>query len=85
MAGVALTTHFPPCYNSLALKLSVGQRRVIAEFFANAAVAWLSAGVVVPFFANRRWEEFVAFSIWGVLLSLTFLTVSVALTKEVAT
>jgi len=64
-------------------RLSSGQKKALSEFFANAAVAWFSAGIVIPFFANRRLEEFFAFSLWGLLFTLMFLTFSLVITKGV--
>ena len=64
-------------------KLSPGQKKALAEFFANAAVAWFSAGIVIPFFANKRLEEFIAFGFWGVVFTLLFLTLSLIITKGV--
>lgn len=67
----------------LVKKLSVGQRRALSEFFTNAAVAWLSAGVIAPFFISRRLEDFVTFGTWGLLFTLVFLIISLSLTKGV--
>ena len=65
-------------------RLSIGQRKVIAEFFTNAAVAWLSAGVITPFFISRKLEDFLVFSTWGLLFALIFLTMSLVFTKGVS-
>jgi len=64
-------------------KLSVGQKKSLAEFFGNAAVAWLTAGVVTPFFATKRLKEFVTFGIWGLLLTLVFLVFSLFFSKQI--
>lgn len=65
-------------------KLSIGQKKALAEFFANAAVAWFSAGMVIPFFANKTLAEFVTFGLWGVVFSAFFLTIALIFTKGVA-
>ena len=64
-------------------KLSVGQKKSLAEFFTNAAVAWLSAGIIAPFFVSKKLEDFITFGVWGLLLTLIFLTISLVLTKGV--
>jgi hypothetical protein len=66
-------------------RLSLGQRKALSEFFTNAAVAWLSAGIIIPFFANRRIEEFIALGLWGLFFSLVFITISLFFTKGVNT
>jgi len=38
-------------------KLSLDQRRVLAEFCANFAVAWLAAGVIAPYVAGISFLE----------------------------
>jgi len=64
-------------------KLSVGQKRALAEFFANGAVAWLSAGVIAPFFASKKLVDFIGIGTWGILLTLIFISVSLFISKQV--
>lgn len=64
-------------------RLSTGQRKALAEFFTNAAVAWLSAGIIAPFLTGRKLEEFTAFGLWGFFFATVFITVSLYLTKGV--
>ncbi|MBI5701802.1 hypothetical protein HZC34_08200 [Candidatus Saganbacteria bacterium] len=64
-------------------KLSTGQKKMLATFFVNGAVAWLSAGIITPFFISKKFGEFIAFGFWGLLLALFFLVVSLGITKGV--
>ena len=64
-------------------ELSIGQRKSLAEFFTNAAVAWLSAGIIAPFFVSKRLEDFIALGGWGLTFTLIFLFVSLLFTKGV--
>ncbi|MBL7078607.1 hypothetical protein ISS42_03040 [Candidatus Shapirobacteria bacterium] len=66
-------------------RLSVGQKKALSEFFTNGAVAWLSAGLVTPFFISKKLKDFVAFGAWGLIFTLIFLTISLSFTKEVKT
>lgn len=64
-------------------KLSIGQKRILAEYLANTAVAWLSAGVVTPFFMTKTIENFILFSIWGLIFSLIFLIISLIFAERI--
>ena len=66
-------------------RLSTGQKKALAEFFTNAAVAWLSAGIVVPFLTGRRLEDFIVFGILGVLFTVFFIIISMIFVKGVNT
>jgi len=50
-------------------RLTINQRKILAEFCANFAVAWLAAGIIGPVVAKREPSEIgfsVAISlIWG--------------------
>lgn len=63
--------------------LSIGQKKALSEFFTNGAVAWLSSGIIAPFFIGKKLENFLAFGLWGLMFTLIFLTVSLVLTKGV--
>lgn len=58
-------------------KLTRDQRKMIADFFANCAVAWLSAGVITPFFLNKKFFDFMIFSLWGLIFSTAFLLIGI--------
>ncbi len=64
-------------------KLSVGQQRTLSEFFGNAGVAWLSAGVIVPFFTGRTLANFITSIAWGTLFAIGFLIIALVVTKGV--
>jgi len=64
-------------------KLSVGQRKALSEFFTNGAVAWLSAGVIAPFFTDKTLTNFVGSLTWGVVFTIWFLLIALLLTKGV--
>jgi len=64
-------------------RLSTGQRKALAEFFTNAAVAWLSAGIIAPLLTGRKLEEFTTFGIWGLFFACVFITISLYITKGV--
>ena len=38
-------------------QLTVDQRKVLAEFFANFAVAWLATGIIGPVITKRNLSE----------------------------
>lgn len=64
-------------------KLSTGQRKSLSEFFTNAAVAWLSAGVIAPFLTSHKLSDFVGSLFWSVLFTVWFLIISLIFTKGV--
>jgi len=64
-------------------KLSVGQKKSLAEFFTNTAVAWFSAGIIAPFFTSRKLGDFATFGIWGLIFTLTFIRTSLFFMKGV--
>lgn len=66
-------------------KLSVGQRRALSQFFTNSAVAWLSVGVVTPFFVGRELPNIIGSSVWGMLFTLWFIAMSLFIMKGVRT
>lgn len=63
--------------------LDVGQKKTLAEFFTNSAVAWLSAGIIAPFFVTKKFLDFITFGFWGIFFSLTFLGFSLYLSKGI--
>lgn len=66
-------------------KFSVGQRKSVVEFCTNSAVAWLTVGIVSPFFTSRSFSEFIAFAFWGVAMTLSFLSASLLVAKGLKT
>lgn len=66
-------------------KLSVGQRKALSEFFSNGAVAWLSAGVITPFFVGRELPNVLGSLVWGILFTPWFIAVSLFIMKGVRT
>lgn len=64
-------------------ELSIGQRRVLSEFFANGGVAWFSAGVIVPFFTGKTIFDFVISLGWGTLFAIGFLIIALVITKGI--
>jgi hypothetical protein len=64
-------------------KLSVGQRKSLAEFFTNGAVAWLSIGIITPFFTSKRLEDFISFGGWGLFFTSIFLLITLLFTKNI--
>lgn len=63
--------------------LTIGQKRTLAEFFTNSAVAWLSAGIIAPFFVTKKFLDFITFGFWGIIFALTFLGFSLYLSKGI--
>ena len=56
--------------------LSFDQRKVLAEFCANFAVAWLAAGVITPYVAEKGLSEVikpVGMSVFWAGFSLVFM------------
>jgi len=64
-------------------KLSVGQRKSLAEFFTNGAVAWFSAGIIAPVFAGKTLSNFVGSIIWGTISTIWFLLIASLLMKGI--
>jgi len=64
-------------------KLSIGQRKSLAEFFTNAAVAWLSAGVIAPIFAGRTLANIIGAVVWAIMFTIWFIAISLFLTRGV--
>jgi hypothetical protein len=52
------------------LRLSINQRRLLAEFCANFAVAWFVAGTITPLFSetNQIKETIITGVSWGSVL-----------------
>lgn len=64
-------------------RLSNGEKRLLAEFVANIGVAWFAAGVI-GLFAGGKSSVQVIFSLsWGMLFTVIFLRVALALIKGV--
>jgi len=78
-----LNAHIQICFSIIMKKLSVGQRKTIAEFFTNAAVAWLTIGVISPLFTGGKLLDFVVTSIWGFSFTMIFLLSSLYFTKGI--
>jgi len=55
----------------------------MSEFFVNSAVAWLSAGIVTPFFLTKKFIDWLTFGTWGLLFSIIFLAFSLYFSKEI--
>lgn len=66
-------------------RLSVGQKRALSQFFTNSAVAWLSAGVITPFFVGRELPNVLGSLTWGMLFTLWFIGVSLFIMKGIRT
>lgn len=66
-------------------RLSVGQRKSLAEFFTNGAVAWLSAGVIAPFFIEKTATNFISSLVWGTIFTIWFILISLLFTRGVKT
>ncbi|MGB9706968.1 MAG: hypothetical protein ACPLXP_02785 [Microgenomates group bacterium] len=64
-------------------KLTVGQSKVLAEFCANFAVAWVTTGVVVPFFLRKGFIEFISSAVWGALFAAVLLIFALMLSRKV--
>jgi len=65
-------------------KLSIGQRKVIAEFLSNLGVAWFVAGVIGSFpFWIENVPKAVISSIWGLVSSMGFLRIALFFTKGI--
>ena len=65
-------------------KISVGQKKLIAEFLANIGVAWFAAGVISIFISGTENPKEIFFSIiWGLVLSFAFLLIAASLLKGV--
>lgn len=67
-------------------KLSVGQKRLIAEFLSNIGVGWFAAGVIssFPFWQKSLLGSVVSF-LWGTTFSVGFLRIALFFTKGVKT
>lgn len=63
--------------------LSIGQRKSLAEFFTNAAVAWLTVGVISPFFDKKALIDFIISNSLGIMFTAMFLLVSLYFMKGV--
>ncbi|OIN89840.1 hypothetical protein COW80_04885 [Candidatus Beckwithbacteria bacterium CG22_combo_CG10-13_8_21_14_all_01_47_9] len=64
-------------------KLSVAQKKSLAEFFTNSAVAWLTVGIIAPLFTEKTLPNFISSLVWGILLTSTFMLVSLQITRGV--
>jgi len=65
-------------------KLSVGQKRLIAEFLSNIGVGWFAAGVIssFPFWQRSLLNSVIPF-LWGMTFSIGFLMIALFFTKGV--
>lgn len=65
-------------------RLSVGQRKVVAEFLSNIGVAWFGAGVISPFLSRpKNLSETIIPFIWGIVLAIGFLRIALFFTKGI--
>lgn len=63
-------------------KLGLDQRKVLAEFCGNFAVAWLAAGVIGPIFTFTSAEAFIPNLVASLTWSAVLLTVMLSLTEK---
>ena len=67
-------------------KLSVGQQKLIAEFFSNIGVAWFIAGVINSFpFWSADFSKGIISIFWGISLAGGFLRSGLFFAKGVKT
>ena len=64
-------------------RLSIGQRKSLAEFFTNGAVAWLTVGVVTPLLAGAKLIDFIKIGIWGISFTILFIWIALYFSKGV--
>lgn len=50
-------------------RLSLNQRKTLAEFLANIGVTWFAGGVVAPVFVAKNLAEIMIPGLWGVILT----------------
>lgn len=63
-------------------KLAREQRRLLADFCSNFAIAWFAAGLVAPIFTGKSFEEINKSVIAAIVLGGVFLLIGVSLIKE---
>ncbi len=63
--------------------MSLGQTKVLSDFFNTIAVAWFTGGVVAPFFTKTSSSEKSLFLIIGLTFSYVFLNFALLLVKEI--
>lgn len=64
-------------------KMTLDQRRSLAEFFTNSAVAWLTAGIVAPFFLKKDLFDFISAGFWGLIFAFLCLLIAQLVIKGV--
>lgn len=64
-------------------KLSVGQKKILAEFLANGAVAWLTIGVVTPIFGEISFENIAGSILLAMVVSGGFLMLAIYLMRGI--
>lgn len=62
-------------------KLSVGQKKVLADFLASSAVAWLTVGIITPIISND--VSAIETVVLGIIFAAWFLLVALYLTRNV--
>lgn len=67
------------------MKMSIGQKKAMSEFFVNGAVAWLSAGIIAPLFLSEKTTDFINATGWGLFFTGIFITFSLLITRGVRT
>lgn len=64
-------------------KLSAGQRKTLAEFFTNGAVAWFTLGIATPILGQQPLKEAIIPISLGTLFTEIFLETALSLIKGV--
>ena len=65
-------------------KISSGQRKTLADFFTNAAVAWLGGSVITPFVTQQSGQDVFIIVGWGLSMMMAFLAASLWIMKGVS-
>lgn len=58
------------------------QRKTLIDFFTNLAVAWFTAGVIVPYFSISPAFEKIFFSIIGISGTIAFLYIALQISDS---
>ena len=64
-------------------KLTAGQKKILAEFSINLAVAWLISGFIAPFFSlDKGIEEVLPIMGMGLILAIFSMNAALYFAKE---
>lgn len=64
------------------MRLSLDQKRILAESLSNIGVVWFGGGVVAPAFGAKSLPEIIVPGLWGLALGIISISLSLFILRK---